>query len=124
MVKNTTGFCGNTFAATRTWQALDACGNSAVCSQTVTMIDTTAPVITCANTNKTVQLGQAWTFDAPTATDNGSNVVISVLGTVTNTTGFCGNTFAATRTWQALDACGNSAACSQTVTMIDTTAPV
>src|SRR5213076_1217378 len=84
-----------------------------------------APVINCSNTNKTVEQGTAWTFDAPTATDNGgTNITISVLNTVTNTTGHCGSTFDATRTWQATDACGNSSSCSQKVTIVDTTAPV
>jgi len=32
-------------------------------------LDTTAPVITCSNTNKTVEQGASWSFDAPTATD-------------------------------------------------------
>src|ERR1041385_5115494 len=93
-------------------------------SQTVTVVDTTAPVITCTSTNKTVEQGTAWTFDAPTATDNSGNATITILSTVTNTTGHCGTTFDATRTWQATDACGNSSSCSQKVTIVDTTAPV
>jgi len=124
-VTNTAGHCGNTFDATRTWQATDACSNSARCSQTVTVVDTTAPVMDCtSSTNKTVQLGTAWTFDLPTATDNSGTATITILSTVTNTAGHCGNTFDATRTWQATDACSNSAQCSQTVTVVDTTAPV
>src|SRR5207253_538890 len=124
-VTNTAGHCGNTFDATRTWAATDPCGNSAQCSQTVNVIDTTIPLINCSSTNKTVQLGAAWTFDAPTATDNGgTNIAITAVGTVTNTANHCGNTFDATRTWTATDACGNSAQCSQTVNIIDTTIPV
>ena len=125
-VTNTTGHCGNTFDAIRTWAAIDACGNSSQCSQTVNIVDTTAPVINCASTNKTVQLGTAWSFDAPTATDSSSNVTITItiVSTVTNTAGHCGSTFDATRTWAAIDACGNSSQCSQTVNIVDTTAPV
>ena len=122
-VTNTAGHCGSTFDATRTWAAIDACGNSSQCSQTVNVVDTTAPVINCASTNKTVQLGTAWNFDAPTATDISSNVTITIISTVTNTTGHCGNTFDATRTWAAIDACGNSSQCSQTVNIVDTIAP-
>src|SRR6185436_3921412 len=69
-VTNTAGHCGGTFDATRTWRATDGCGNYSQCSQTVTVVDTSAPVIVCASTNKSVELGTAWTFDAPTATDN------------------------------------------------------
>src|SRR5260370_4287105 len=123
-VTNVAGHCGSTFDATRTWQATDACGNSSSCSQKVIVVDTTAPVITCSSTNKTVEQGAAWTFDAPTATDNSGSNTITIVSTVTNTASHCGNTFDATRTWQATDACGNSGACSQKVTVVDTTTPV
>src|SRR5882724_2065896 len=104
--------------------AIDVCGNSASCSQKVNVADTTAPVITCSNTNKTVEFGTPWTFDTPTAIDNGGTNTITIVSTITNTAGHCGITFDATRTWQATDACGNSASCSQKVTVVDTTAPV
>ncbi|MBI2948831.1 MAG: choice-of-anchor D domain-containing protein, partial [Verrucomicrobia bacterium] len=109
---------------TRTWQAVDACGNTNTCSQTVTVTDTTPPVFTCP-TNKVVQCGTAWTFDTPTATDNCSPasaagpalLPIAILSTVTN--GLC--PLVITRTWQAVDACNNTNTCSQTVTVLDTT---
>jgi len=50
-------------------------------------------------------------------------VTITILSTVTNLTGHCGNTFDATRTWRATDACGNFAECSQKATAVDTTKP-
>jgi hypothetical protein len=43
-------------------------------------------------------------------------VSVTVLSTVTNAGP--GNSFTATRTWQAADACSNTAACSQTVTVV------
>src|SRR5207247_7584959 len=76
------------------------------------------------STNMTVQLGRAWTSDRASATDDCATAPITILSTVTNTAGHCGTTFDATRTWQATDACSNSAQCSQTVTVVDTTAPV
>jgi uncharacterized repeat protein (TIGR01451 family) len=115
-----TGPCGASLTATRTWQATDPCGNSNRCSQTVTMVDTTAPTITCAS-NKTVELGSVWTFDEP-ATSDASVVIVSVVSTVTNSAS-CGAGFVATRTWSAVDACGNSNQCAQTVTAADRTAP-
>ncbi|PWU19216.1 MAG: hypothetical protein C5B50_07135 [Verrucomicrobia bacterium] len=107
---------------TRTWQATDCCSNTASCSQTVTVVDTTPPVITCAS-NKTVQCGSVWSFDAPSANDtcSGTNVTIIVTGTITN--GSVGAQ-TITRTWQATDSNSNSASCSQTVTVVDTTPPV
>src|SRR5205807_720959 len=121
-VTNFTGHCGSTFDATRTWRATDACGNTADCSQTVTVVDTTRPTITCVP-NKSVECTSDWAFDPPTASDTGSTVTIAIVGTVTNTTGHCGNTFDATRTWRATDACGNTADCSQKVTVEDHTPP-
>ncbi len=108
----TTGTCPQ--VNTRTWQATDGCGNTATCSQTVTVSDNMPPVLTCAP-DKTEVCGTAWSFDEPTAMDacSGSNVTITVVGT--ETTGTCPQT--STRTWQATDACGNSATCSQTVTV-------
>src|SRR5207244_4624879 len=108
---------GSTFDATRTWQATDGCGNNSSCSQKVTVVDSTAPVITCSSTNKTVEQSKAWTFDSPTATDNSGSATITILSTVTNVIGHCGSTFDATRTWQATDACGNSSYRNKTVTI-------
>ena len=113
--------CGNTFIATRTWRAKDGCDNYADCSQVVTVVDTTPPVITCAS-GRTVECSTAWTFDAPTATDGCGTNTITIASTTTNAS--CGGTFTTTRTWRATDACGNQSRCSQTVTVVDTTAPV
>ncbi len=121
-VTNLTGHCGNTFDATRTWRATDACGNTAECSQTVTVEDHTPPTITCVP-NKTVECTSTWNFDAPSASDTCGSATITILSTVTNLTGHCGNTFDTTRTWRATDACGNTADCSQKVTVVDTTKP-
>ena len=101
------------------WTVVDTSGNFQTCAQTVTVDDTELPTLTCA-TNKTVEVGQSWTFDAPTASDNCGSPVIS-SGTVTNPA--CGNTFVATQTWRATDASGNFSECSQVVTVVDTTPP-
>src|ERR1022692_3893981 len=106
---------------TRTWLFIDACGNSNTCSQTVTVVDSTPPVVTCVS-SKTVPCGSNWTFDVPTGSSCcGSPVTVTTTGTVTNS-GPCPQVI--TRTWALVDACGNSNACSQTVTVVDTTPPV
>lgn len=114
--------CGNAFVATRTWRATDPCGNTAQCSQSVTVRDLTPPVLTCAG-NKTVPAGTAWTFDPPTVSDacSGANVSLMVVSTVTNGTPPCA--FEAIRTWRATDPCGNASQCSQTVQVLDLTPP-
>ena len=69
---------------TQTWLITDACGNSATCSQTVTVENTNPPVLMCAS-NMTVSSGMAWSFNPPTASDACcTNLTITVLDTVTN----------------------------------------
>lgn len=109
---------------TRTWQVTDDCGNTATCSQSVTNTDTRAPEILCA-TNMTVECGTQWSFPQPTASDNctaTSNLIFSVVSTVTNFA--CPTVFTATRVWQVADWCGNTATCTQSVAVVDTTLPV
>ena len=103
---------------TRVWVAKDCCGNTNTCTQTVTIVDTTPPTLTCS-TNKTVECGTPWTFDPPIATDNCCTPVVNVLNTITN--GSCPQVI--TRVWVAYDCCGNSNTCGQVVVVRDTTPP-
>jgi len=117
-------FINQTVAGTYTVVATNASAPSNWANMTgsaVVMLDPTPPVITCVS-NKQVQCGSAWTFDEPSATDNCGSVAVTVVSTVTNMA--CAGTFAATRTWQAADASGNTATCSQIVTVVDTRPPV
>ncbi|HXG64022.1 MAG TPA: HYR domain-containing protein [Blastocatellia bacterium] len=113
--------CNNVI--TRTWTATDSCGNTATCTQTITVNDTTLPQITCPP-NTTVECG-ASTDPAATGTataeDNCGPVDISHSDAFAPG---CGNTGVITRTWTAEDACGNKATCVQTITIEDETPPV
>jgi hypothetical protein len=105
----------------RTWQATDCCTNSKTCSQTVTVVDTKPPTLTCAP-DKTVIAGWPWGFDPPYASDTccGTNITVYIVNTVTNKP--C--PLSVTRTWGAFDCCTNYAQpCSQTVTVINTNLP-
>ncbi|HEV2391597.1 MAG TPA: S8 family serine peptidase, partial [Verrucomicrobiae bacterium] len=77
------------------------------------------PTLSCG-TNRTIELGAAWGFDAPVVT--GSNTTLVLLGTQTNSG--CGQTFTATRSWLATDQDNFQATCTQTVTVVDTTPPL
>lgn len=96
--------------------------NSSVyyCTGVVTVVDTTAPVMTGVVT-KTEECASAWAFDAPVAADACGTNTLMELSTVTNLG--CGAAFTAARVWQAVDAFGNSATFTQTVAVVDTTAP-
>ena len=76
------------------------------------------PTISCVN--RTVEMGSAWEFDVPAVT--GSNTTLTIVGTTTNQG--CGQTYSATRSWVVTDGAGYQASCSQTVQVVDTTAPV
>ena len=67
--------CGATGTITRDWTATDACGNTHTLSQTITVVDTTPPVISGCPTDITVtaaagQCSAVVNWTPPTATDN------------------------------------------------------
>ena len=108
---------GNTIV---TWTVTDSSGNSATTTQTVTIIDTTAPEVFAPSdvvaeavgiANNAVELGMATTDD-----------LIGVASITNDAPEFfpIGETIV---TWAATDSSGNSATTIQTITIIDTTAP-
>src|SRR5437016_42083 len=114
--------CPNRFTITRTYSVMDSCGNTEMCDQTITVTDTTAPVITCP-TNVTVQCASA--VPAPAA---GSASFIAQGGTISENCGAvtitstdainirtCPNRFTITRTYSVMDSCGNTEMCDQTI---------
>lgn len=111
----TQGNCANAYTITRTWTAIDACGNvSKPVSQTITVADTTPPVLNCP-IDSIVACGSQVVFGTPSATDNCDlTPTISIVSTdtVLNNNG----STSYTRTWSASDACGNSSTCSQVIT--------
>src|SRR5260221_354683 len=111
-------------AAPRTWQATYSFFFFFNDTPTTEIYTLPPPDLLPICTNKTVEQGVAWTFDAPTATDNSGSATITIFSTVTNVTGHCGSTFDATRTFQATHACSNSTQCSQMPTAACTTTPV
>ena len=115
----------NASAISRTWVATDACGNADHCEQTIIILDRTAPVLTCP-ADATVDCEDS---TAPSNTGSGTasdNCDTSPLVTYSDVSvpGTCINQEVLARTWTALDACGNSAICTQFISRIDVTAPV
>jgi VCBS repeat-containing protein len=117
-----TPMCGSTETISRTWTAEDECGNTSSYAQTIAVVDTTPPSITCpadvilecpADTSPEAT-GYA------TGSDTCSDVTITYSDVVTPS---CGDTESTTRTWTAEDECGNTSSCVQTITVVDTTPP-
>jgi len=103
-----------------TWTATDAAGNSASAAQTVSVVDTTAPTI-IPNETITVE-----------ATSENENIVELQVPIVEDAVGISslnndapslfpiGDTIV---TWNATDAAANSVVITQTISVVDTTAP-
>jgi hypothetical protein len=109
---------------TVTWTATDDCWDSATCTQTVTLRDLTPPVITCpANVTLTVDASCQATYSGPaaSATDNcgGTPTITSSPVLPATFTGAGAHSIL----WTATDASGNTATCTQTVTLRDLTPP-
>src|SRR5262249_14347942 len=120
------GTCANSFTIKRTYTATDSCGNSSSQTQTITVNDTTAPVISSIPGDVTVQCASAVPAandGAVSATDNcgGTPVISHNDQTIPGT---CANNFVVKRTYTATDACGVSSSKTQTITVNDTTAPL
>ena len=108
----------------RVYKATDYCGNSANVTQTITVNDTVAPVITSSPGNVTVEcIGDVPPPDIGnvTATDNCGNVTVTHVGDADD-----GSTCPKiiTRTYQATDKCGNYANVTQAIAVDDSIAPV
>src|SRR5678810_31334 len=117
----------NSYTITRTWTATDNCSNTTTASQTITVVDNTAPVFTYVPANTTAQCSAVPAPGTPTATDNCDPTVSISLNTSSTQTsnGSCtDNSYTITRTWTATDNCSNTTTASQTITVVDNTAPV
>ena len=116
----TAGACAGDYVITRTFTATDDCGNATSATQTITIIDTTAPELTIP-ADYTAECSDEHPMDEATATDNCGEVVITVEEVTT--AGACAGDYVITRTFTATDDCGNASSATQTITIIDTTAP-
>ncbi|GAB4094175.1 HYR domain-containing protein [Flaviaesturariibacter terrae] len=111
---------------TETWEAVDAGGNRATCSFTVTVVDTQAPSIVGLPANITVGndanvCGARVSWSEPVSADNCSSHSISRIGGPASGSIFpVGIT---TVTYRAQDAAGNASTGSFTVRVNDTQAP-
>jgi hypothetical protein len=123
LVETTTpGACAQEYTITRVFTATDDCGNTDDCTQVISVVDTTPPVITCP-VDVTIDCTEsvpAADFAGGSASDNCSVPTVTHEGDVS--AGDCPEII--TRTYRATDECGNWAECTQTITIVDETPPV
>ncbi len=118
------GICPQEGTITRTWTAVDDCGNSSSCTQLIFVDDNQGPIITCPS-NTTINCGENTlpvNTGTATATDNCTGNPIIGFSDV-SIAGLCPQAGTITRTWTAQDGCGNSNSCVQTIVIIDNQAP-
>ncbi|MEC7113762.1 MAG: right-handed parallel beta-helix repeat-containing protein, partial [Bacteroidota bacterium] len=110
------GECAGSATILRTFTAVDPCGNNSQYVQTITVIDTVAPVFTSVPADLTVGVYDDMPSSSAEASDNCSNVTV-LQSEVTDASA---NDFALViRTFTAVDACGNSTTATQTITVLE-----
>ena len=90
--------------------ATDDCGNATTATQTITIIDTTAPVPTIP-ADYTAECSDEHPMDDASATDNCGEVVIEVVEETIPS--ICAGDYTITRTFTATDDCGNATTATQ-----------
>jgi len=103
--------CGGTKVITRTWSVTDSCQQTSTEAQTVTVVDTTPPVITCPGPDS---LGCASNLGVLPTIGAANDACEGPITPVYN--GCCFDTvdgLTLDRTWTATDSCGNAASCTQ-----------
>ena len=119
------GDCMGESTITRTWTAVDACGNSTSCPQVINVYDTTDPVFVDCPDDTTVECETSIdpvVTGTAAATDNCTDDVTVTYADVTSE-GDCANEYRITRTFTAVDDCDNEATCVQIIDVLDTTPP-
>ena len=116
-------FGGCPYTLIRTWYASDETGAEEVCIQTITVVDTQAPIIMNVPGDVTVNCasvpeasGTVWVTDACK-----DFYTVSVADTIIP--GNCPGNYTIERTYWSEDDCGNRAEVIQIITVIDNVAP-
>jgi hypothetical protein len=115
------GNCANNYTIERSWTITDSCGNSTVAVWTINVEDTTAPVFEFVPQDATYSCDEGIEYGEAFAFDNCSEV--SIVTSVDTIAGDCPSNFQIVRTFTASDDCGNATVDSQTITVVDETAP-
>ncbi len=118
-----TNGCGYSGSYTNSWVFTDACGRTiADYIQVITIIDDSPPTFSSLPNDTIINCSDIPQFAQAEVEDSCSfNIDLSFDDVVTN--GSCDGDFNITRTWTAIDECGNVSTASQTIIAQDTTPP-
>ncbi len=117
------GTCPQQSTIQRTWAATDKNGNASSCTQIITIVDTTPPIILLPPANITVECDAVPPPATVSAMDN-CDPSPTIQFTETRVDGNCPSNYELQRTWVAKDSCGNATSYTQVVTVQDTTPPI
>jgi len=111
----TDGSCSSEYTLTRTWTAIDICGNQATHTQIISVTDSTAPIVTTEfETEISVMCGEIpgvpeLEFEDACASE------ITVTFEETSTDDGSSQNYEIVRTWTVTDECANEAIYTQTI---------
>src|SRR5204863_100269 len=120
----TDGACADSYTLVRTWTATDRCGNAAARTQTLTVRDTTPPVLANVPPDATVECDAVPPPDPSVTASDDCDPAPVLTFDERRIDGNCPGSYTLLRTWTAVDRCGNAASVTQTLTVVDTTPPV
>ncbi|NND77697.1 MAG: HYR domain-containing protein, partial [Flavobacteriales bacterium] len=113
---------------TVTWTVTDGSGNTATCTQDITITDDEDPTITCAaDQTQTADVGVCSAVVSVTALGFGDNCAGSSISNDFNGTADASDTYplgTTTVTWTVTDSSGNTATCTQDITVTDDEDPI
>ena len=115
------GPCANSYTILWIWEAWDYCENYSTATTTITVVDTTPPILNLPE-GGVFACEDGITFGDASATDN-CDEDVEFSFTDEMTPGDCPQSYSVTRTWVAVDNCANSSTGSVTYYVIDNVAP-
>ncbi len=117
------GNCPQEESISRSKTAIDSCGNSTTCSQVVSVVDTTPPVVTNCPEEVTYECSDPFPGFDPVFTDNCDTMLVPT-GDCVVSPGKCLQESATSCIRGVADDCGNPAICETVFYKVDTTPPV
>jgi hypothetical protein len=120
--------CAGTYILTRTWEAADSCGNKLLGVQKIQVTDNVAPTIANVPASVTVDCKAIPSVPADVSASDDCDLTPTLTFTTSSTQGtdqkVCAfYNYTITRTWKAIDKCGNETIATQQVVVKDTKAP-